>query len=235
MKKLWIILAIAVVLLAGAGIASYKLIKVEAIEIEGLVRQESSVVIDSIFADNKEKSVIKLLIDMKFKSKSRIPYVETYDIEFDGLNKIKVTVYEKSIVAYVKCMGTNWYFDKDGIVTESTDELIEGIPIITGFDYDFIIVDEKIPLENEKIFDILLELTQLINEYPIEVDRINIDKQQSIRLYMGNVRVELGDGANLNEKILYLNDIARTMEDVPGVLDMSHYDENNRGYTFKRD
>ena len=135
-------------------------------------------------------------------------------------------------------MGKKWFFDKDGIVIENygvNDTDINNIPEVTGLQFEYIVIGEKIPLENKKIFDILLELTQLIIKYELNISRINIDSDNQFIIYMGKVRIELGTGDMLNEKILDLHDMKNEIQDVDGVLNMREYDKNRKGYTFKKD
>lgn len=54
-------------------------------------------------------------------------------------NKMNVAVYEKAIVGYISYMGCNMYFDKDGIVVESSSENYEDVPQITGLDFKSIV------------------------------------------------------------------------------------------------
>ena len=58
----------------------------------------------------------------------------------------------------------------------------------------------KLPVEDEQVFDLLLDLTQLLYKYDIDVEKINISKGLEIKLYLGNVRVELGTDENLSEE-----------------------------------
>lgn len=167
-----------------------------------------------------------------------MPFVDEYEIQFKSYNSIKITVYEKSVMAYLRCMGKKWFFDKDGIVIENygvNDTDINNIPEVTGLQFEYIVIGEKIPLENKKIFDILLELTQLIIKYELNISRINIDSDNQFIIYMGKVRIELGTGDMLNEKILDLHDMKNEIQDVDGVLNMREYDKNRKGYTFKKD
>ena len=43
---------------------------------------------------------------------------------------MNVTIYEKAVVGYINYMGCNMYFDKDGIVVESSSKLYSGVPQI---------------------------------------------------------------------------------------------------------
>ena len=171
----------------------------------------------------------------KFGEHVEIPFIEAYDITIKGLNQYEVTFYEKSLVGYVEYMGSYKYFDKDGIVVESSSRLIEGVPFVTGIDVDYIVLHSKLPVANDKVFDLLLDLTQLLYKYKIEVDKINVSKDLEIKLYMGKIRVELGTGEDLSEKVMDLRDIIPELMDVSGVLDMKILDVHGNGYTLKKD
>ena len=171
----------------------------------------------------------------KFGEHVEIPFIEAYDVELKGLKDFEVTFYEKSLVGYIEYMGSYKYFDKDGIVVESSSRLIEDVPFVTGIDVDYIVLHSKLPVEDEQVFDLLLDLTQLLYKYDIDVEKINISKGLEIKLYLGNVRVELGTDENLSEKIMDLKDIMPNLGDACGTLDMKVLDEHGNGYTLKRD
>lgn len=171
----------------------------------------------------------------KFGEHVEIPFIEAYDVELKGLKDFEVTFYEKSLVGYIEYMGSYKYFDKDGIVVESSSRLIEDVPFVTGIDVDYIVLHSKLPVEDEQVFDLLLDLTQLLYKYDIDVEKINISKGLEIKLYLGNVRVELGTDENLSEKIMDLKDIMPNLGDASGTLDMKVLDVHGNGYTLKRD
>ena len=188
-----------------------------------------------LFTDKKSSNPFVFLFRSKFKECVEIPFIEEYDVEIKGFNEYEVTFYEKSLVGYVEYMGSYKYFDKDGIVVESSSRLIEGVPFVTGIDVDFIVLHSKLPVEDEKVFDLLLDLTQLLSKYEIDVEKINISKELEIKLYLESVRVELGTKEDLSDKIMDLKDIMPGLEGISGVLDMKIYDANGNGYTLKRD
>ncbi len=223
-----------VLILVAAAFFSYKFITVNEVNVQGLKRQNKETVEKILFEDNTERSFLRLLYEKVTGKNKHIPFVEEYDIEIVSLNSINVTVYEKSITGYVVCMEKNWYFDKDGIVVECTGDFLEGIPRISGLAFDYVVVDDKLPLEDEDIFGKLLDLTQMISKYKMNVTQINMYKGE-ITIYIGNVRVKLGDGRDMNDKMIDLNDMMPTMEDIPGVLDMTEYDASRKGYIFKKD
>ena len=48
---------------------------------------------------------------------------------------MEIIIYEKSIVGYVSYMSSYMYFDKDGIVVESSSSQLDGVPWVTGLDF----------------------------------------------------------------------------------------------------
>lgn len=214
-------------LLTGSGMFT--------LTIEGSDNYTDKELAEYLFGESIEANPFVLWWNDWFGEHVEIPFIEAYEVEAYGITDYKITFYDKSIVGCMEYMGSNKYFDKDGIVVESSDVQLDGIPCVTGIDVDYIVMNSKLPVENEEIFDILLNITQLITKYEIIVDRINISKDMDIKIYLENVRVDLGMGDNLSEKIMNLNDIIPTLGNVKGVLDMTEYDEQGNGYTLKKE
>ncbi len=250
MKKKILIIVIAIILLAGIGIycSTWRINMMFndagelleggsgfSVSFEGSNKYTDKELATFLFGDDVEANPLVVWWDKTFGEPIEIPFVEEYEIEMEGFFDYNITFYEKSIVGYVTYMGTNQYFDKDGIVVESSSEFLEGVPYITGIDVDYIVLHERLPVDDERIFDILLDVTQLIKKYDMSIDKINVSSDMSIRLYLGDVRVDLGQGDMLNEKFMDLNDIIPQFDGVKGVLDMREYDAQDNGYTFKRD
>ncbi|MBR0305332.1 MAG: cell division protein FtsQ, partial [Lachnospiraceae bacterium] len=175
----------------------------------------------------------------QFRDHKSIPFIEEYKIEFESPTKVRVVVYEKSVVGYVSYMSSYMYFDKDGIIVESSDEQLEGIPWITGLDFGHIVLHQPLPVEDQDIFEKILNLTQVLSVNEVKVDKINYNSFQKAELYIDEIRVELGDDENLNGKITELKDILDSGEinEMAGTLYLDSYDENNSNpmYSFIKD
>ncbi len=232
MKKRYIILPIVILIAVLVIIGAMQ--KITKVNIIDSTRNEDSEIENYLFDEKYDRNPIIFFLKSKFSDKKTIPFVETYDISFNSYNEITVQIYEKSVVGYLTYMGTNMYFDKDGLVVESSDKVLPNIPLITGLDFDYIVLHDKIPLENTKLFGYLLDLTQLIEKYEIGVSKINIDGERNFILYIGDVKVELGDNTDMNDKMADLRDIYPNLKDVKGTLDMKDYNESGTGYTLKK-
>ena len=200
----------------------------------GSDRYTSKELEEYFFSKKTDRNPFVFLFKSKFCDKIQIPFVETYDVEMLSLTDYKVTIYEKSVVGYINYMGSNMYFDKDGIVVESSGKILENVPLITGINFDYIILHQKLPVENQQIFTILLEITQLIEKYQINTDKIYISTDFEISLTLDKVTVELGKSDDLAEKVKELKDLIPSLINEKGVLDMKQYNYGNSGYTFKK-
>lgn len=189
-----------------------------------------------LFEKDIDRNPFVFMFRSRFLDHPEIPFVEKYDVKMVSLTEFKVTVYEKSIIGYIKYMGECMYFDKDGIVVEVSASELEGIAHVRGIEFDHIVINERIPVEDKDTFDTILDITQLIDNYDIAVNYIDINEELEITLYLDKVRVELGkNDSSLSQKVNDLHSIISVLEDVDGVLDMTEYSTNDKGYTFKKD
>ncbi len=129
------------------------------------------------------------------------------------------------------------YFDREGIVVESSDEVMEGIPYVTGLSFDHCIVGKPLPVNDPGIFNEILSLTQLLTKYSIVTDGIFFSDDESITLYLGDVRVNLGDMTCIDEKMMRLKNIEPELSGKKGVLHLENYteDRDDSYVTFEED
>ncbi|MBQ2251240.1 MAG: cell division protein FtsQ, partial [Lachnospiraceae bacterium] len=171
-----------------------------------------------------------------FQEPKSIPFIEEYKVEFQSPSKVRVVVFEKSVVGYVSYMSSYMYFDKDGIIVESSVEQLPGIPWITGMEFGHIVLHQPLPVANQDIFDQILNLTQVLSVNGVRVDKINYNSFLEAELTIGDIIVELGNDDDLNGKVSELSDILPELTGLSGTLYLDSYDENNSNpmYTFKK-
>lgn len=235
MKKIkWIIIGVILLLLIiTVGILST--FRITSIKYEGNKRVSEENLDERIFVNKYDKNPFVFYFKTKYREQPEIPFVDRYDVEIDSLYGITITVYEKDMIGYVMYMGSYLYFDKDGMVVESSDVTQDDIPLVSGISFEYFILNKKLPVENEKVFDEILGITQQLNKYKLDIDKINISSDMEISLYMEDVIVELGkDDATMNEKIADLSDLSGNLKGLSGTLDMKIYNESDTGYTFKK-
>ena len=210
-------------------------VRIKDISVTGNERYTDEQMVEILFPDKMSRIPIVCYLKNRFQEHEKIPFVEDYKIVFQGLNKVEVIVYEKSVVGYVSYMSSYMYFDKDGIIVESASDKLPGIPWITGLDFGQIVLYQKLPVESQDIFGEILNLTQILSVYELQVDKINYNQFGEATLYMGEIEVILGSNDSLNGKIAELNDMLPQLKGLSGVLYLDTYDETNTGamYAFK--
>lgn len=234
-KKIIILIATIFLIICGiAGVFAMQRISEKNIIIEGNEKYTKEEMISFIFRSDWDRNPFVLYYKNKFSKQKVIPFVDEYDVKITSLNSVKITIYEKKIIGYVNYMGSNMYFDKDGTIVESSTEVIEGIPKITGLNFDSIILYETLPVGSDKVFRLILDTTQILQKYRIAVDKIYISDNKEVTLYIEQIKVELGTGEDMNDKIRSLNDMLPNLQGLSGTLDIKKYNTNNDGYTFKK-
>ena len=206
---------------------------IKEIEVEGNNRATAEEIKDYIFDKSYDVNTLVFYIKSKFEKKKSIPFVATYDIDMVSSTQVKITIYEKDIVGYLQYMGSYIYFDKDGIIVESSSELIEDVPLITGLNFDSFVLNEKLPVYNKDVFNMILDLTQNIRKYKLTVDKIYISEEEESTVYIGDVKVLLGSSDDLNQKLSDLSDMYSKLKGKSGTLDMKEVDKDGQGYAMK--
>ncbi len=237
-KRLAILFTIVLVLLVFL-FAGYEYIirnyTVTTVYVEGNIHYTNEEIMDMVMGGRYGHN--SLFLSMKYRDKGveNIPFIETMDVTIQSRDTIRITVYEKALAGYVSYLGLYVYFDKDGIVVETSQDPTPGIPQVTGLQFDHVVLHEKLPVENEDIFNEILNLTQLLAKYSLTVDKIYFDSDYEVTLVFGEARVALGDSTNLEEKIMKLQYILPSLEGKKGVLNMREYTEDTKTYSFEQD
>lgn len=233
MKKKVLLIAVSLLLCAAIVICS---LQVTHVTVEGNRTYTAEQIENLIFPDMISRNPLVIFVNGLMGKERNIPFVQSYKVTLTSPVSAEVIVYEKSIVGYVRYMSSCMYFDKDGIVVESSTKKLDGIPEVTGLHFGNIVLYQKLPVENPKIFAMILNLTQNLSTNGIPVDCIRYDNDLNATLVIGNIRVLLGSADEMNGKLSELKNILPEIEGLSGTLDLSVYDPTaqNRMYSFKK-
>lgn len=222
-KKSWIIAGILMVLLFTGGVVVLTQFNIETIQVTGNVHYTDDEIIQMVVGDGYGKNTLVLFLKYKLQPMEEIPFIEKIDVEYISNHVITITVYEKALAGCVQFMNEYMYFDKDGIVLESSSEKMSDIPCITGIRFDTMVMYEPLPIEDKDFFRTVLSLTQLLQKYDLQIDDIRFTSQNEIILYYKDIRILLGDGSNIEEQISELGNILQSIEGKSGTLYMKDY------------
>lgn len=234
LAKLIIVLVILIIFCAAIIIVREKF-RVSIVDIEGnehyTTREIRDLVMDGPYGNNS----IYLYFKYKNKSINDIPFIEKMDVKILSPTHIRIDVYEKAVAGYIEYLGHYIYFDREGIAVESSTETTSGIPFVTGLEFDHIVLHQKLPAKNEKIFAKILSITQLLTKYDIPTDKIYFDNDENITLYYGDVRILIGTDKYIDEKINELSLLLPKLEGYSGVLHMENYKGEGGNFTLQKD
>jgi len=236
-KKAWyFVLAGVVVLVLVIGIGAFFLskYKVRTIYVEGNTHYTDAQIIDMVMESRLDYYSIYLSLKYRNREIEDIPFVQEMSIKILSRDTIKIMVYEKSLAGYVEYLGRLMYFDKDGIVVESSAERMGGIPQVSGLTFDSVQLYEKLPVEDDSVFNGILSITKLLSKYELMADRIYFDDDE-MTLYFGTIRVALGTSDYIDEKVTQMHYILPELSGKSGVLDMRDYQTAEDNVTFVQD
>lgn len=234
----WIVISLILLLVACLlGIFLYieSHYTVTTVYVEGNVHYTNEEIMDMVMGGRFGKNSLFLSLKYRGKEIEGIPFVQTMEVTILSPDTIRINVYEKALAGYVEYLGKYMYFDKDGIIVESSDARTDGIPQVTGLKFGYVLLHERLPVENEAIFNKILNITQLLTKYNVSADKIYFDENYDMTLYFSNVRVRIGSDDKIDEKIMKLQSILPELEGKKGTLEMENYTEQSKNITFSMD
>jgi len=238
-KKKIIILVILglllVAILVGAGWYLTEKYTVTTVYVEGNVHYSQEDIQDMVMTGPLGNNSLYLSLKYKNKEIKNVPFVDSMSVQILAPDKIRIFVYEKALAGFVKFMNSNMYFDKDGYVVESSQIITRGIPEISGLSFESVTLGQKLPVEDDKVFERIMSLTNLLNKYQLYPDRILFQQNGQEVLYFGSVRVALGEHVKMEEKLMNLPQFLEKLQGKGGILHLENYTGNNESIQFELD
>ena len=220
-RKIGLYSLLILILLIAAGVfIVMNVFTVENVVVEGNELYSSTQIENMVL--NDEYSWNSLYVDLKYRfvDIGEVPFVDTMEVSLDNPHTVHIKVYEKGMLGYlyINSIGQNAYFDKDGFVVETSTEVIDGVPKITGISCEEVVLYEKLQLENSDILRDLLNLTQTLKKYNLLPDEIQYDSNMEPVLYYGTIQVKIGSEDNLSQKVVRLSIILPQLDGLSGTL-----------------
>ena len=234
-KKNLLTVLLALVLVFGAALLLWNVYHVKTITVEGNLHYTNDEIIGMVMKNKLDQNSLYLSLKYRKKDIRGIPFIEKLSVNILAPDEIKIIVYEKAVAGYIEYLGKYMYFDKDGIIVETAEEKTQSVPQITGLNFGYVVLHEPLPVEDSKVFQSILDMTQLLEKYEINTNKIYFDKDNQMVLYFEDIRVRLGDISNIDDKIIRLKSILPTIEGEKGILHMENFEKNSTNIIFNRD
>ena len=229
------LIAMVLLLITGGVIWFMNAFRITSVMVEGNIHYSTDQITEMVMNSDFSNNSVFLSMQYHNKSITDVPFVERIDVSVVDRQTVKITVYEKALAGYVQYLGSYMYFDKDGIVVESSNVLTPGIPEVSGLKFNHVVLHEALPVENEEIFQEILNITNLLNKHGLSATKIQFDSLYDVSLHFGKVRVIMGEDADMDQIIMHLTGILPHLEGKSGVLHMENFSESNKDITFEED
>lgn len=165
---------------------------------------------------------------------ANVPFLKKITVEQKEHDSICIHVTEKQLEGYVQYLDGYFYFDKKGVIQESTSEALEGIPRIEGLKFDHVQVGDKLSVGNESVFQSIVGVTRMITKNGLKPDRILLNEAYNITLYFDGIIVQLGKDSEMEEKVTHLAAILPELEGMDGVLHLEGVTTQTSTITFEK-
>ncbi len=230
---LFIILA-AVCVIAGIGYAVFSGYTVKTVYVEGNYHYTREEIEDYVMSGPMGNNSLFLSLKYKWKEPENLPFVDALDVSILSKDTIKITVYEKALAGCIRYMDSYMYFDRDGYVVECSEVMTEGVPQITGLSFDHMVMEELLPVEDEGVFDSIMELTKLLSKYGLSADKIFFQSTGDVTVYFGDIKAALGnDRSQLENKMMRLPQLLDKLEGKKGTLRMENLTQDRTDVSFQ--
>ncbi|NLL00770.1 MAG: hypothetical protein GX271_08950 [Clostridiales bacterium] len=190
------------------------------INVTGSSRYNEQQIMERLISTKADKNTLILYLKYKYFTNVRIPFVEKLSFELVDRNSINIRVYDKRIIGCIEFMGDYLYFDKDGIIVESTLNRLEDIPLIKGLKYQKIVLNEKLEVQKEELYDVILNMTQQIEKRELKVDTITFNNNYEVTVDLGDIKAMLGKRSTYDEILAKLKNITLKAKGQKLTIDM---------------
>ncbi|MGN1158408.1 MAG: cell division protein FtsQ [Agathobacter sp.] len=232
-----ILLAVLSTILAVAigALLLVKVFVVKDVKVEGNVLYDENLIKTTVLNDEYSWNSLYVLLKYTFTDTKQIPFIDTMEITMEDPQTLKIKVYEKGLLGYlyIPAIGQNAYFDKDGIVVETSTRIIENVPRMEGLECNTVVLYEKLPID-DKLLKQLLTLTQSLKRDGLEPDAIQYGVKNAPVLKYENVDVNLGSIEYLTQKVERIKKILPELEGMAGTLHLENWDEQTTNIVFEK-
>jgi len=230
------ILPLTVVLVIGIALLLFiEGFKVKTVIVEGSSHYTTDEITNYVLDSKLCRNTVFLNLKYKNRSIKDIPFVEQMNVEIIDRNTVKIKVIEKRLAGCVSTLGNYLYFDNDGTIVEASKMKTESIPVVTGLDFDHFNLYEPLPVEDTKVFNSILEITKLLDKNELPATIIYFDENMNVTIFFEDVRVNMGNCDNPNDRFMALSLILPDLKGKKGVLHMENYSKKNANVVFEED
>lgn len=236
-KRIGGVLILLIVLAAILGTVYYFIsaYTIKNVYVEGNAYYTEQEIKDIVMAGPLGNNSLYLSVKYKKSGFKNIPFVDSIEVNFLTKDSVKILVHEKALAGYIEFMDSFMYFDKDGYIVENSNVKMLEVPLVVGLQFSQVELGKKIPIKDEAVFAKIMSLHNLLEDAGLRADKIYFRPDMEIILFFEDVRVMLGEGVHLQEKIMVLPKYLEHVSGEKGALRMENYSQEGDKVAFERD
>ncbi len=164
-----------------------------------------------------------------------VPYVEKFEVTRVSHNTIAVSVKETEAVGCIPYLDCYIYFDREGVMIDSSVERDEVIPYFDGIKVAYVVKGKKLPIEGDTVLNTAISLARIFEKNDRIPDNISFDENYQITLQYGDIQVELGQDQYLEDKMEKVIAIPPLLEGKKGILHLENVSDSVQKVTFEEE
>ncbi len=207
--------------------------RVQKMSVSGNNHHTSDEIADDLMTNFLSKNTLYLAWKYKNgEAPQSIPYLDSVRVTMKSPVRIAVQVSEKPLVGYVEDKDYV-YFDAEGVVMETTDELYEDLPLVTGASLGEVSLYQKLPTQSSSQLHTILSLLELLDYYDLHAEEISFSESGEITVFIRHIEVSLGQDEYLEEKVANLNAVLKNIsKNTAGILHLENVTGKYEDITF---
>lgn len=235
-RKIWPVILTILMTLIILSAAVVLLFRTRTVEVEGNSYYSDNTITTWVQRDRLSANTLYILVKYDLLDPDLPAGVEQLHVSLKNPWTVHVAVEEKEMAGYVDYDGAYLYFDRTGMAALKTRKQIEGVPYIEGLSFDAAgtVIGETLPVEDDSIFEKIVDVSRNLKKYSLTPDRISCS-EGDISLYFGIVEVLLG-GDGYEEKLQQVPPILAKLSelypDTAGTLHLENYDPDSESIPF---
>lgn len=227
----YLILLLIIVIIAAVFLTQFRL---ENFEAEGTSYYTVQELKSRLLTEKTDGYAVLFWLRCKYWGVPDIPFIEKIDVELVDKNTVRVCAYDKAIIGCIENMGQYMYFDREGIVVESSDTPLEGSPIVRGLKFESMVMGKKLDPKKSGLVNEILNVVMLLDRNGIDASEMRYNELYEIILDVDGSQVLLGRQDNYD---FALNNLKNILQSLPGEgkyrVDMRSYSAGNAEVTAR--
>ncbi len=210
-------------------VAAFFLVKITDVSVSGGELYTEKEIEQCAMSDKYAYNSLYFWVMTRVKEVNCLPFTQEIDVKWNGIHSVTLQVYDKVVSGCVKYMNQYIFFDKDGIVLQSLSSPMDGVPIVTGIKFGKFTINEAFDVEDKELFNTIMNLSQLINHYDIQIDQIQFEGKK-VTLLAGKIKVYLGKKDFYDDDMAALSSVLETTskKKLSGSINMDNYQTGDK-------